>query len=166
MISAQLAGVSYDFEVKDSAPRKKVLTQSLITLEDTKKPRPLAKKYTATQKEHYTPARSMSSQNLNSKFSSLTGKELQKVLDTELKKAQDLVDTEDSENILKAKTMLEQILKKNPNHNESLKELAMIYMYDLDNSMKAEEYMVELMSKAQILQFLLRLFSWQNRMAI
>jgi|GEM_PF-5010406 len=62
-------------------------------------------------------------------------------LDKQLESAQDLVDTGDLNNIMKAKEILEKILAEDPNHDGSIKELAMIYLYDLDEPVKAQEFL-------------------------
>ena len=60
-------------------------------------------------------------------------------LDIQLEDAQDLVDTGEMDSILKAKEILEKVLAKDPNHDGSIKELAMIHLYDLDDPVKAQE---------------------------
>ena len=67
--------------------------------------------------------------------------DLKKRLDEELHSAQDLVDTGEMDSIMKAKEMLEKILAEDPNHDGSLKEVAMIHLYDLDEPVKAQEYL-------------------------
>jgi Tfp pilus assembly protein PilF len=72
---------------------------------------------------------------------SSTSQALTEELDKQLESAQDLVDTGDINNIMKAKELLEKILAEDPNHDGSIKELAMIYLYDLDEPAKAQEFL-------------------------
>ncbi len=72
---------------------------------------------------------------------SSTSQVLTEELDKQLGSAQDLVDTGDIDNIMKAKGLLEKILAEDPNHDGSIKELAMIYLYDLDEPVKAQEFL-------------------------
>ena len=84
---------------------------------------------------------SSSSPSESQEVSSVASVDLKKRLDEELHSAQDLVDTGEMDSIMKAKEMLEKILAEDPNHDGSLKEVAMIHLYDLDEPVKAQEYL-------------------------
>ncbi len=141
-IGEKLPKVSYRFK-GEPQKTKKVLTQTFISLDDSNKNTPLFKqKSPGVEVKSANKTPSLVSKPSLQGETKLEGEALKKHLDSELKRAQDLVDSDDSENILQAKNLLEDILEKDPKHNESLKELAMIYMYDLDNTVKAEEFML------------------------
>lgn len=101
------------------------------------------------QKITNLPAKKPSAETLNKKVSGSstdnkakpTDKEQSVELNKKLKSAQDLVDTGDMSNIMEAKEILEKILAKDPRHDASLKEIAMIHLYDLDEPVKAQEYL-------------------------
>lgn len=73
--------------------------------------------------------------------SSSNSAEIARQLDSQLESAQDLVDTGEMDSIMKAKEILEKVLAADPKHDGSLKELAMIHLYDLDEPVKAQEYL-------------------------
>lgn len=73
------------------------------------------------------------------KIASPSKSALKEELDKQLENAQDLVDTGEIDSIMKAKEILEKILAEDPNHDASIKELAMIYLYDLDEPVRAQE---------------------------
>ena len=122
-------------------------TSSVAGLDSSHKRKARGKKefveYTAVATEQQDTQKEPSSGEEGAKLEikSPTSQGLTEELDKQLESAQDLVDTGDIDNIMKAKGLLEKILAEDPNHDGSIKELAMIYLYDLDEPVKAQEFL-------------------------